>query len=158
MRARAFNAQGEQAKVGRTSSTNQSEGELTENEEIITIAQNNDTDENQRGEQNATQIRRRPTVTTGDDQITIDADRDQDPRGQMRQGRGEKGQNATNQFRGVENGRVAKQSIDVFTRPHANEENIDQGHHGQILTGGILREFSTEENAKAERVADRSPD
>ena len=41
--------------------------ELTENEEIINITKNDDADENQRGEKNATEVRRRATVATGDD-------------------------------------------------------------------------------------------
>ena len=46
----------------------------------------------------------------------------------------------------------------MFTRSHDNEENVDHRQDSQILTGGVLHEFLTEQDAQAESIANDAPD
>ena len=74
--------------------------------------------------------------------------------GQRRRG---EGQYAAYPWRGIEDRIITKEPVDVLARAHDDEENVDHGKDSQILTRGILEELLTQQNTKAQGIADGAP-
>jgi hypothetical protein len=93
-----------------------------------------------------------------DDEVSIETNDDEYPRGQQGEGGREEDERATHPERRIAQVDFVDVPIEIPRRSHVDEEDVDYGENAQILTRRLPTKAFAKKNFQAENITDGTKD